>query len=86
MTPEELAAMLTPTIGYPEATVYVVFLPKGGTPQTVAVTPDLCFYLGVGATILWQGTDEAEWRAECEKLGVGAAEQADTATTKKGKP
>jgi len=72
MTPEELEALSIPTIGYPEATVYVVFLPKGGTPQTVAVTSDLCFYLGVGATILWQGGDEAEWRAECARLGIEA--------------
>jgi hypothetical protein len=72
MTPEEHEALLTPTIGYPEATVYVVFQPKGGTLQTVAVTPELCFYLGVGATILWQGTDEAEWRSECARLGIEA--------------
>ena len=72
MTEDEMAALLEPTIKYPETTVYVVFQPNGGTPQTVAVTSELCFYLGVGATILWQGTDEAEWRAECGRLGVEA--------------
>lgn len=62
--------MLEPTIAYPEQTTYVIYQSGDDTPQAIDITPDLCLYLGAGSTIIWQGTDEAAWRAEQGRLGI----------------
>jgi hypothetical protein len=44
----------------------------GLAPVAGMTEPAMVTTFGTGWTVLLQTTDEAEWRAECERLGIEA--------------
>jgi len=60
---------IEPTVAYPKDTTYFVIQHRNGKAFAVTLEPERCLYLGKGASILWQGTDEGEFASQ--KLAAG---------------
>jgi hypothetical protein len=57
-------------ITYPAATTYWI-ISSGDIAAAGQTEPTQMTTVGEGREVLLQTVDEAEWRAECERLGIG---------------
>jgi hypothetical protein len=63
-------------IAYPAATTYWI-ISSGDIAAAGQTEPMQVTTVGEGREVLLQTTNEAEWRAECERLGIGDKPDAD---------